>query len=127
MKGVAPRGLSYTSIAQAQSLAAEITKSPSPEGFRVNVGFEYVPLRKVASVPRSAMAFRRDPTPNVLVMIIWVNDGKDSVDKARDYANAIAEILVSNQVDKEESVGYSNYGASVILIAVAGKVMAPRL
>ena len=114
MKGVALRAPHYTFMAQTQSLAAEITKNPTPEGFRISVGFEYFPLHKVTSVPRSATAFRRDPEPNVLIMVVWVNDSKDSVDKARGYANAIAGILVGNQADKAQSIGYANYGASVL-------------
>jgi len=110
MKGVAPRGPPhYTSIARAQALATEITKSPTPEEFRISVGFEYVPMGKVASLPRSATAYRRGATPNVLIMTMWVNDGKDSIDKAREYSNTIAEILVGKQADKEQGLGYANY------------------
>jgi len=124
MKGVAPRAPHYTTIAQAQSLTAEIIKIPTPEGFRISVGFEYFPLRKVLSVPPSATAFRRDPVPNALIMIVWGNDRKDSIVKAREHADAIAEILVGSQADMTQSVGYANYSASVLLIApVAGKVI----
>ena len=117
MKGVAPRTLPhYTTIAQAQSLAVEITKGLTPEGFRIGVGIEYLPLQKVASVPRGATAYRRAPTPNIMIMIAWVNDGKDSVDKAREHGNAIVDILVGTQADNEQRLGYANYGASVLLI-----------
>ena len=128
MKGVSPRTPHYTSMAQAQSLVAEISKNPTPEGFAISFIFEYIPSGKVTSVPRSATAFRRELGPNVVIVVVWTNDDKDSVDKARGYANAIAGILVStNQEDNEKSVGYANYGASVLLIApVAGKVMSPR-
>ena len=127
MKGAAPRALPYASIAQVHSLITEISKSPTPEGFTIGVGVEYVPLHKVASVPPSATAFRRTlAASNVMIVITWDNDSKDSVGKAREYADAIIDILVGDQVDKE---GYANYchGASVLSIAlVAGKMMSPR-
>ena len=127
MKGVSPLAPHYRSFAQAHSLAAEITKSPTPEGFRISIGFEYIPLDKVASVPRSATAFRREPVPNVLIMIVWVNDGKDSIDKATEYANTVSGILVGTQADKGQHVGYANYGGSVLFIAPGtDKVMSPR-
>ena len=64
-------------------------------------------------MPSSATAFRRDLAPNVMILIAWENNGNDSVDKAREYANAIVDILVGDQANKE---GYANYGASVLLI-----------
>ena len=129
MKGAAPRAVPhYTSIARAQSFAAEVTKTPTPEGFRIGVGFEYLPMHKVASLPRSATAYRRGPTPNFIIMIAWINDSKDSVDKARKYANDIVEILLGPRAEKEESIGYANYGASVLLIApVASEVTSSRM
>ena len=126
MKGAAPRALSYDTIAKVQSLTTEITRSSTPEGFEIGVVFEFVPLHKVASVPSSATAFRRNVAPNIMILIAWNKDGEDSVDKARGYANAVVDILMGDEANKE---GYANYGASVtpLIALVAGKVMSTRV
>jgi hypothetical protein len=81
----------------------------------VTVGFEYIPLMKINSVPREATAFRRDTSTQVLVFTSWPGDknkelvdGKTRVEVTREASNRIAEILTQGK--KELSLGYTNYG-----------------
>lgn len=76
--------------------------------------YEYFPLNKIRSVPNGVTAFRRDPTPNVLVLITWTENLVENNDKARIFAHELAAFISQDQPDvsASEGLGYSNYGTT---------------
>ena len=78
--------------------------------------FEYFPLSKVNSVPNGVAAFRRDPTPAVLVVFNWdanpENGHGSMVERARTAAYEISDIIGKGQegVSFQQKLGYSNFG-----------------
>ncbi|KAG6907434.1 hypothetical protein DXG01_008899 [Tephrocybe rancida] len=112
MKGLAHRKPHFESIAKAFSHVQSLS---GPE-FKVNVMFEYLPLSKISAVPAGTMAFRRNPTSNVLVLGIWKEDTEENTERGRKAAHELASIVASGQegVTEAQSLGYSNYDAEAV-------------
>lgn len=111
MKGVAHREPNYQSIAKVY----EKVISVSGPDFGVSIVFEYFPLTKISSIPNDATAFRRDPTPTVLFLAKWEGDSENNTERGRNLARELAPIITGGQgpkITKEQSFGYSNYGAA---------------
>ncbi|KAG6918723.1 hypothetical protein DXG01_012208 [Tephrocybe rancida] len=112
MKGLAHRKPHFDSIAKAFSHVQSVS---GPE-FKVNVVFEYLPLSKISAVPAGTTAFRRDPTPSVLVLGIWKEDTEENTERGRKVAHELASIVAGGQegVTEAQSLGYSNYDAEAV-------------
>lgn len=117
-KGIAQHAPHYSSLAEAHALVISIQKrDPNPELFHANVLCEYLPLTKIVSISPEATAFRRDPTPSILIVIAWKvgvsQDESLNTEKARQWANELANIVNKGQggaVTATQSLGYGNYG-----------------
>jgi len=107
-KGLAHKKPDFESISKAHEKVIEIGKYPD---FKGNVIFEYFPLAKIASVPNGTTAFRRDPTPSVMVAILWKTNSAENSDLARTLAYDIAAVIKGGQseITASQSLGYSNY------------------
>lgn len=131
-KGVAHRTPHYPSIQKAYTHLIEAynqSRSSTSHGaqFRPAMLFEYFPLKKINSIPRSETAFRRDSTPTVCISFQWDTTAsagidlgageRENVNKARGWARGIAEILLAGQADgalsETEKFAYANYGAQL--------------
>ncbi|KAG6864200.1 hypothetical protein C0991_011625 [Blastosporella zonata] len=112
MKGIAHRKPHFDSI----SKAFEHVQSVSGPEFKANMLFEYLPLSKISDVPANATAFRRDPTPSILVLGIWKTDTEANTERGRKVAHELAQIVKGGQDDmtETESLGYSNYDAEAV-------------
>jgi hypothetical protein len=73
---------------------------------------EYLPVRKINSVPTNATAFRRERTANVVSVISWPHtEGEDKTAKAREISQKVGEILTEGQdLTPSAKLGYTNYG-----------------
>jgi hypothetical protein len=68
-------------------------KSPGLSPYEIMVGYEFMPLKKVASVPPEATAFRaRGHQPNIIQVISW--DKQDGDDTGVDNARVITQELI---------------------------------
>ncbi|KAF5378484.1 hypothetical protein D9615_007137 [Tricholomella constricta] len=112
MKGVAHRKPHYPSIAKANEKVMHV----STPAFKMNVVFEYFPLGKISSVPQGTTAFRRDPTPSVLVVGLWQEDSEANTERGRTLSHELARIVSSGQsgVTETQTLGYSNYDAEAV-------------
>lgn len=115
-KGFVQKSPHYPSISLAfDHLIEAVSPSISPQ-IHGSMVFEYLPLTKVNSVPKGATAFRRDPTPSVLVVFHWDANPENGhgpvVDRARASAYKIADTIEKHQegVSSGQKQGYSNYG-----------------
>ncbi|KAG6848905.1 hypothetical protein H0H93_012976 [Arthromyces matolae] len=110
MKGLAHRKPHFPSI----SKAFEYAQSVSGPEFKATVLFEYLPLGKISTVPSAQTAFRRDPTPSILVLGIWQEDTQANTDRGRTVAHELGRIISEGQegVTSTQVHGYSNYGTS---------------
>ncbi|KAG5651068.1 hypothetical protein H0H81_010003 [Sphagnurus paluster] len=111
-KGSAHSKIHYPSIAQAYEKAISFS---GPE-LQVHLLFDYFPLQKVMSVPPSATAFRRDPTPSFLVIALWKENSEENTARGREITHEIARIVAGGQVGLTEaqSFGYANYDQEVV-------------
>lgn len=116
LKGVAHRKPDYTSITKAFGRVLDVSK----DGFQANVIYEYFPLSKIRSVPNGLSAFRRDPTPSILITTMWADNTTDLTDHARAIAYELAGIITGGQSDitSTQTLGYSNYGKSHLCVVV---------
>lgn len=79
---------------------------------------DFVPLRKVLSVPSDATAFRsRGPQHNVVVKVAWKDITEDKAVLGRKITHELADIFTSvEDVPLEhENYGYGNLGSSLVL------------
>ncbi|KAF8060169.1 hypothetical protein FPV67DRAFT_1674133 [Lyophyllum atratum] len=111
-KGLAHRKPDYQSTAKAY----EKVISTSTPDFKVNLAFEYFPLGKISSVPQGTTAFRRDPTPSVLVLNLWKENTVENTERGRAIAHELAQIVTGGQsgVSETQSMGYGNYDAEAV-------------
>jgi hypothetical protein len=80
--------------------------------------FEYLDLSKVLTVPQTATAFRRDPTMNVIIMMLWPGDeklgnGSEVFKFAREQAKVCTRLVYETQAGKvteSQKLGYTNFG-----------------
>ncbi|KAG5651060.1 hypothetical protein H0H81_010042 [Sphagnurus paluster] len=127
-KGSAHPNPKYTSIAQAYEKLISLSKP----GLKVNIVFEYFPLGKVISVPQGTTAFRRDPTPTLLLMAQWEETSGIDTERAREITHEITSIVAGTQTEllEAERFGYGNYDADAVTGRKAKAVFAlnyPRL
>jgi hypothetical protein len=110
-KGVAHDGPVLEPIAKAHEKVIEIAKGGKFIGSTV---YEWVPLRKINSVPINKTAYRRIPRPNCLIMVGWPGSthSPEKVDEARPLAQQIAACVAGGESKLREvtSQGYTNYG-----------------
>ncbi|KAF8897203.1 FAD binding domain-containing protein [Infundibulicybe gibba] len=61
--------------------------------------------------PSNTTAFRRDPTPSILISVMWAEDVPEKTDMARAVAYDLVNILKGGQPEmtNDQSLGYSNY------------------
>ncbi|KAF8508227.1 hypothetical protein JB92DRAFT_2832474 [Gautieria morchelliformis] len=95
-------------------MSANHPKQPTLPPFDIMVGYEFIPLKKVCSVPPDATAFRsRGPQPNIVLLISWdqEEEGED-VHHARAFAQELGKIIDATQerqLQEHENYEYSNY------------------
>ncbi|KAG5651066.1 hypothetical protein H0H81_010001 [Sphagnurus paluster] len=111
-KGFANNHYEYQSIVQAYE---KIISVSSPE-FKVNLIFEYFPIGKVISVPLSATAFRRDPAPLAVLLILWTKDAEGTTERARTIAYDLARIVSGAELTEVQNFGYSNYDPEAVSV-----------
>ncbi|KAG6828474.1 hypothetical protein H0H92_007840 [Tricholoma furcatifolium] len=107
------KGLAYDQPHFASAATAfDLVQSISVPEFKANVIFEYMPLSRINAIPTTNTAFRRDPTSNALVLVIWKENNEANNERGRDVARQLAQIILSGQatVTATQSLGYSNYG-----------------
>jgi len=81
------------------------------------IGYEFLPLQKVCSVPADATAFRsRGPQPNIVISISWDNEeeGGADVEYARKIARELKKIIedtATKTLAEDENEYYANYGS----------------
>ena len=89
--------------------------SPELPPYNVLLGYEIFPLKKLCAVGADATAFRsRGPQPNILIMINWAEDERNTtgVDDARAISDQLIQIVQSTaekQPTESENEGYVNY------------------
>ncbi|GLB44343.1 putative oxygen-dependent FAD-linked oxidoreductase family protein [Lyophyllum shimeji] len=112
MMGLAHRKPDYPTIAKA----FEKLSSAKTGDFRPNLGFEYFPLDKITSVPKGTTAFRRDPTPSVLILNMWKENTEENTQRGRRVAHELADIIAGGQagVTAAQKMGYANYDAEAV-------------
>ena len=73
--------------------------------------FEYIPLKKVTSVPIEATAFCRRPASNFLVLLQW-DDAPEKTLEVRKCAKEIVDLVMEGQakdLSGAGKLGYANY------------------
>ncbi|KAF8060168.1 hypothetical protein FPV67DRAFT_1453295 [Lyophyllum atratum] len=107
MKGVAQKKPDYPSAAKAIEKAISL----STPDFKASIIYEYFPLAKISSMPKDLTAFRRDPTPGVLLSCVWKEDLKGYTERARGVVHELARIVTGAhpEMTETEGLGYSNY------------------
>jgi hypothetical protein len=112
-KGVAHDGPVLEPMAKAQEKVIEIAKGGKFIGTMV---YEWIPLRKINSVPVNKSAYRRTLRPNCLIIVEWPGSthSAEKVDEARPLAQQIAACVAGGEPKLKEvtSQGYTNYGES---------------
>ncbi|KXN87663.1 hypothetical protein AN958_08300 [Leucoagaricus sp. SymC.cos] len=112
-KGVAHNGPALEPMTKAYEKVLDIARGGK---FIANAIYEWIPLKKINSVPASATAYRRIPNPNCLVIIGWPGSthSAEKVDEARPLAHAIAGCVAGGEDNLRDvkSHGYTNYGRS---------------
>ncbi|KAJ3530515.1 hypothetical protein NMY22_g8542 [Coprinellus aureogranulatus] len=112
LRGFSHNGPDYQCTFQALQKVGEIAKGGI---FTPSVLFEYLPIAKIHSVDTSATAFRRQTSPNVLVMIKWDGSAPERTYEAKGLVTELADIFTASQegLSASEKLGYSNYGHDV--------------
>ncbi|KAG5653117.1 hypothetical protein H0H81_002184 [Sphagnurus paluster] len=105
-KGFANSKSEYQPIAKAYEKILSIS---NPE-FQVNLIFEYVPIGKIISVPQHVTAFRRDPAPLAVIMILWTKDEEGTIEHARSIARDLSRTVAGGELTQLQNFGYANYG-----------------
>ncbi|KAF5362017.1 hypothetical protein D9756_002634 [Leucocoprinus leucothites] len=103
-------------IAKAHEKVIEIVKGGK---FIANAIYEWIPLKKINSVPANKTAYRRIPTPNCLINIGWPGGthSAEKVDEARPLARQIAVCVAGGESKLKDvkSQGYTNYDPEGVL------------
>lgn len=112
LRGFSHKGPEYECTFRALQKVGEIAKGGI---FTPSVLFEYLPVTKINSVDISATAFRRQLSPNVLVMLKWDGTAPEKTYEARSLVNELADIFSTSQdgLSASEKLGYSNYGHDI--------------
>jgi hypothetical protein len=83
----------------------------------IMVIWEFIHLKKVASVPVDATAFRmREETPSVPILIMWDGDSAEGTKDAEERLRQVKQAADENFKDSfvggksENTTGYGNYG-----------------
>jgi len=98
--------------------------NPELPAFGGMIGYEYLPLKKVCSVPAGATAFRsRGLQPNVIICIPWdnVEEGGADVEYARKIARGFKKIIedtATKSLTEDENEYYVNYGKILIILSL---------
>ncbi|KAG6854176.1 hypothetical protein C0991_009828 [Blastosporella zonata] len=93
------------------SKAFEKIISGSDSELNMTVGYEYFPLGKIGAQPKDKTAFRRDPTPSVVIAGIWKEDSPAATERAKHIVHELAAIITGGYSDltRAQRCGYSNY------------------
>jgi hypothetical protein len=115
-KGVAHNGPIFEPIAAGHAKVIEVFKGGK---FMANTIYEWIPLKKINSVPATSTAYRRIPSPNCLVVVAWPGHthSSEKVDEARPLAHQIAACVAGGESNLKDvkSLGYTNYGESSLV------------
>ncbi|KAJ3554251.1 hypothetical protein NP233_g12460 [Leucocoprinus birnbaumii] len=109
-KGVAHDGPDFEIVANAHQKIVEIMKGGK---FMASAIYEWIPLKKINSVPFNSTAYRRNPKPNCLILLGWLGSAHtaEMVDGARILTHEIATCVAgeANLKDSSKTQGYANY------------------
>ena len=74
--------------------------------------WEFLPLKKICSVPNDTTACSRSPYLNVVQLVRWTENTEENLKYARDASREITDFVVKGNVELSaaDNVGYGNYG-----------------
>jgi len=115
----------------AEKLASRIPELTKASGANLTVVFEFLPTKKILSVPSDATAHIRGARANVLLLAAWPGDDKDAdkLDAVRSATIELRQIIIQGERDIPESrnTGYGNYGEQPQGKCIARVLMCLRL
>ncbi|KAI9451953.1 FAD-binding domain-containing protein [Russula earlei] len=119
MKGIFATGLQ---VDVAQNLMSLLPELSTKRGINFNVIYEFMPTKKVLSVPNSATALIRAFRANVLLLATWDDKDPSKLDAVRSAAIELRRIVIQGERTIPESlnVGYGNYYSEEVTSASAG-------
>jgi hypothetical protein len=104
----------FDRMVQIASTPGDCTVNADPT---IMIIWEFLHLKKVASVPVDATAFRmREETPSVPTLIIWDGDSAEATKDAEGRLRQVKQVVDENLKDtfvggkSENATGYGNYG-----------------
>ncbi|KAH9965223.1 FAD-binding domain-containing protein [Russula dissimulans] len=110
VKGVFSSGIQ---LDVAEKLASRIPELTKGRYVSLTVVHEFLPTKKILSVPSDATAHIRGPRANILLLAGWPGDGKDTdkLDVVRSATTELRQIIIQGERDIPESrnTGYGNY------------------
>ncbi|KAI0066973.1 hypothetical protein BV25DRAFT_1795862, partial [Artomyces pyxidatus] len=94
-----------------QELLARIRHLSAKHDLGLVTFFEYLPTRKVLSVPNSATAHIRGSRVSTLVVCTWAHSATDRLPTVRKAVNELVEIIRSSEkrLPADTNTGYGNY------------------
>jgi hypothetical protein len=111
VKGVFSSGIQ---LDVAEKLASRIPELTKGRYVSLTVVHEFLPTKKILSVPSDATAHIRGPRANILLLAGWPGDSEDTdkLDVVRSATTELRQIIIQGERDIPESrnTGYGNYG-----------------
>ena len=108
MKGVFSSGLQAD---VADKLVSRLPQLSAESGINFFVVHEFVPTKKILTVPNHATAHIRGSRVNVLILATWESKDTNILDTVRNTANEIGRILLEGEkiIPESLNIGYGNY------------------
>ena len=108
MKGVFS---SSPQVDLADKLMSRLPQLRVESGANLTVVHEFIPNKKILSIPNDATAHIRGSRINVLIIADWENKDTDILDKVRKASSELGQIIIQGEkiIPESLNVGYGNY------------------
>ena len=102
----------------ADKLMSRLPQLRAECGANITVAYEFLPMKKILSIPNDATAQIRGSHINVLVISDWENKDTDILDKVRKATSELCQILRQGEkiIPESLNVGYGNYSKHGIMM-----------